>query len=144
MTDASTVVPLAPFVDTLQPYLTAAATTIIGAAVLYGAALFQRWTGIKIDQANEAALAKAVSTQAGLAIAASATNLAGQSIDAHSSAVASGANYIATNLKPLLAATGRSPDDVAHDIAGAIGLAQAATPTVVATLPEPAIGAVLK
>jgi cytochrome bd-type quinol oxidase subunit 2 len=130
MVDSSSTVALAPWVEILQPIVTTVVTALIGAAVTYGAYLLQKWTGIKVSQDNQAALEKAVSTQAGLAIAKSATSLAGQSIDARSTSVAEGANYIGKNLKPLLEATGKTPDDVAHDIAAEIGKLTAAPPVV--------------
>jgi hypothetical protein len=135
MTDASTTISLAPWVQVAQAMLSIILPTVVTVAIGWGAVLFQRWTGIKIAQADQDALAKAISTQAGLAMAASATNLAGESITASSPAVVKVAGYITNNLQPLLAATGVTPDNVAHLIAGKIGEMQAATPTVVAALP---------
>src|SRR5208282_4075675 len=121
MTDVSNTIELAPWVAALQPIAVAAGTTLASGLAIWGLSLFQKWTGLKIDQDNQAKFANAISTQAGLAIAASATNLAGESINAHSPAVKVGADYIAANLGHLLEATGQTPDNVAHEIAAAIG-----------------------
>ncbi len=143
MTDATTTISLAPFVEALLPTLVVIASAISTAAVTYLVDLVRKW-GLQISQANEAKLVKEVSTQAGLAIAASATNLAGESIDAHSPAVVKAASYITNNLQALMKSTGVTPDNVAHLVAGEIGKLQAATPTVVAALPAPPASAPLK
>ena len=129
MTDATTTISLAPFVEVLQPYITAAVTTIVGAAVVYVASLFQKWTGIKVSQNDQTNLQSWISTQAGLAIAKSETNLSGVSIDAHTKIVADAADFVVSKIPDLLKATGKTPDDVAHLIASEIGRLQATAPS---------------
>ena len=135
MVDTSTAVPMAPFVEALKPYIDLAVTTLIGCAVTYAATLFRRWTNIKIDDATLSKITTATQTQAGLAVAKAADNLAGHSIDAHSAQVAQGTLFVANALKAELAASGITPDDVAHMIAAEIGKLQTQAPTVVTPTP---------
>jgi hypothetical protein len=126
--DPSTVIPLAPFVEYVKPYIDALVPVIITAAIGYAATLFRKWTNIKIDDATVAKITAATNMQAGLAVAKAEDNLAGKSIDAHSPEVTQGIGFLADSLKAELAATGITPDDLAHMVAAEIGKLQAQSP----------------
>jgi len=123
MTD--TAVAAAPFVAALQPYLTALATALVGGAVTLFARAFSKWTGVQVDAANFAAIQAAAETEAGKAVAAAADNLATQRITVDSPTVKEAADAIAVRLPDLLKASGVTPDQIDHLIAGEIGRLQA-------------------
>jgi hypothetical protein len=118
-------VAVAPFVAALQPYLTAAATAIVGGAITLAATTFRRWTGVQIDATNLAAVRAAAEDEAGKAVAAAEDNLATRNIDVSSQVVAEAARAIANRLPDELKASGVKPGDLNHMIAGAIGQLQA-------------------
>lgn len=124
MIDA-TAVAAAPFVAAAQPYLTAAATAIVGASVTFAARAFSKWTGAQIDAGYVAAIKSAAETEAGKAVAAAADNLATAKIDVGSPSVCNAANAIAGRLPDVLKASGITPDALDHLIAGEIGKLQA-------------------
>jgi hypothetical protein len=121
MTDSSTAVSLAPAVDALQPYITAAVTTIIGVAITYATALLGKYANIKISKGFTDALTAEADKQANILIAKASDNLANKSVDAHTPAVDEAANYVAKHMPDILKNAGASPDDFAHTIAAAIG-----------------------
>ena len=123
MTD--TAVAAAPFVAALQPYLTALATALVGGAVTLFARAFSKSTGVQVDAANLAAIQAAAETEAGKAVAAAADNLATQRITVDSPTVKEAADAIAVRLPDLLKASGVTPDQIDHLIAGEIGRLQA-------------------
>ena len=125
MTDTATAVAAAPFVAALQPYLTAAATAIVGAAVTLAAGAIRKWTGLKVSQANVDAIRAAAQDEAGKAVAAAADNLATVKIDVGSPVVTAAADAIAARLPDLLKSSGVSPAALDHMIAGEIGRLQA-------------------
>ena len=138
MSDAATAVAAAPFVALLQPYLTAAATAIVGGAITLGAAALRKWTGVQIDAASIAAIHAECATEAGKAIAAATDNLATAKIDVNSTLVAAATDAIAQRAPELLKAAGLTPDDLDHIITGEIGKLQARM-TSVAPSPAPAL-----
>jgi len=121
VSDPSTTVQLSPFVDALQPYIVSAVTTIIGAAILYGAALLRQYANIKISKGFMDAMTAEADKQAKILIAKASDNLANRSVDAHTPAIAEAANYVANNFPALLKNAGATPDDFAHAIAAQIG-----------------------
>lgn len=128
MSDPATAVSAAPVVAVLQPYIDAVVVSLVGVAVSYAVALLHKLTGVQISQANAAALDAEVERQAGYAIAKAEGNLAGLAIDAHSPQVKAAADYLVANLPRIIGALGKSPDDVAHMIASAIGDRQVKMP----------------
>jgi hypothetical protein len=122
---SDTTIAAAPFVAALQPYLTAAATAIVGGAITLAAATFRKWTGVQVDAANLAAVRAAAEDEAGKAVAAAEDNLAARKIDVNSQVVAEAARAIANRLPEELKASGVNPGDLNHMIAGAIGQLQA-------------------
>jgi hypothetical protein len=128
MTDASTAVSAAPFVDILQPYITVIVTAVVGALVSLVAAAARKYLNISIDQSLVDIAKAEAEKQAGILIAKSSTNLATQVIDSHSPAVAQAANWAANEIPKVLSDAKITPDDFAHMIAGEVGKMTAATP----------------
>ena len=119
-----TTIQLAPWLAMLQPI--AFAVVSVGVPIALG--YVRQYTGIQVSQANADALTKAIQDQAGLLIAKSPTNLSFQSIDPHHPDIAKAVNWMGTAMPKLLAATGKTPDDVAHMIAAEIGKLQVQQP----------------
>jgi hypothetical protein len=142
MTDASTAVSAAPFVDILQPYITAVVTTVAGAVVTLAAAAARKYLKISIDQGLVDIARDEAQKQAGLLIAKSATSLATQSIDAHSPEVARATNWAATEIPKVLSDAKITPDDFAHMIAAEVGKLTA--PVTQTTVFAPPSGSVTK
>ncbi len=122
---SNTAVAAAPFIAALQPYLTAAATAIVGGAITLAAAAFRNWTGVQVDAANLAAIRAAAQDEAGKMVASAEDNLATRKIDIGSPMVASAADSIAARLPDELKASGVTPDELDHWIAGEVGKLQA-------------------
>jgi hypothetical protein len=141
MTDSSTAIAAAPFVVALQPILTAAATTIVGAAVTFAVALFAKYTGVTLQASYVETLRGAAETEAGAAVAEAADNLAGRSIPVDSPIVVAAAARIGAGLPDFMKAAGVTPDDVARLVAGEIGKLQAQTPALVAAPAQATAGA---
>lgn len=137
MTDSATAVAAAPFIAALQPYLTAAATAIVGGAITLAAAAFHKWTGVQVDAANLAAIRAAAQDEAGKMVAAAEDNLASRKIDVDSGMVKEATDSVASRLPEVLKASGVTPDELDHLIAGALGQLQARM-TVAPAPPAPA------
>jgi hypothetical protein len=129
MTDTQTAIAAAPFVAAFQPFVTAIATTIVGAAVTFAAAQFAKWTGVALQASYVETLRKAAETEAGAAVAEAADNLAAREIPLASPIVAAAARRIADALPGAMKSAGVTPEGVARLVAGEIGKLQArATP----------------
>ncbi len=112
----------------LAPYALAMIPVVIG----WGVQVYTKATNSRVstDAVNKLdTLAKA---EAGALIAASETNLAGQSITVGSGIVADAAVNLVASAPKLLAEAGLSPDQVATMIAGHVGFGQASAPVPVA------------
>jgi hypothetical protein len=125
MSDTATTAAAAPIIAALQPYLTAAATAIVGGMITLAAAVYKKWTGIQIGAANLAAIKAAAETEAGKAVAAAADNLVNARIDVGSPIVTAASDAIARRLPDFIKASGITTDDIDHLVAGEIGKLQA-------------------
>jgi hypothetical protein len=125
MTEPATTVAVAPFVAAVQPYLTAAATALVGGAITLAATAFRKFTGFQIDAANLSAIQAAAAIEAGKAVAAASDNLATARINVGSTIVVGAADSIACRMPEVLKAAGVTPDELEHLIAGEIGKLQA-------------------
>jgi len=120
----------APFVYALAPYVAPIAQLAIVALVGWGVSEVKKYTGFAMSDATVAGLKSAAATEAGALIAASETNLAGQSITVNSPMVVAAAARIAASVPGGLEAFGLTPDHVAHIVAGEIGKLQPPAPVV--------------
>lgn len=119
-------VSLAPWVDALSPFIDAVLPVIVGSAVTYGVALLHRWFGLQVSASNLEAIRRAAATEAGILVARSETNLAGESIHIGDERVATAARAVAVAVPEAIKATGLTPATVSRIVAGEIGKIQAA------------------
>jgi hypothetical protein len=135
MTEAASSIALSPIVEALRPMLSAAVTTIVGAAVAFGVALLKRWTGVTLQAAHVDSLRQAAQTEAGILVAEAADNLSSRSISVTSPAIAAAAARIATAMPEAMKAVGKNPQDLGRLVAGEIGKLQAHATTI--SVPTP-------
>ena len=135
MTEAASSIALGPIVEALRPMLSAAVTTIVGAAVTFGVALLKRWTGVTLQAAHVDSLRQAAQTEAGILVAEAADNLSSRSISVTSPAIAAAAARIATAMPEAVKAVGKNPQDLGRLVAGEIGKLQAHATTI--SVPTP-------
>ncbi|HTR12266.1 MAG TPA: hypothetical protein VMI72_03175 [Roseiarcus sp.] len=136
MTDA-TAIAAAPLVATLEPYIAAAVTALVGGAVTIAAHAFARWTGMQLEQAAVDKIAAAAETAAGKLVAEAGDNLATRPIRVGSPLVQSAVEDILARMPDVLKAAGVTPKAVEDMVHGAIGRLQA---SMTRTAPTPAIG----
>ena len=136
MTDA-TAIAAAPLVATLEPYIAAAVTALVGGAVTVAARAFARWTGLQLEQAAVDRLAAAAEIAAGKIIAEASDNLAARSIHVASPLVRGAVEDILAGMPDVLKAAGLTPKAVEDMVHGAIGRLQAGM-TRVSPQPPPA------
>jgi hypothetical protein len=135
MTEVASSIALGPIVEALRPMLSAAVTTIVGAAVTFGVALLKRWTGVTLQAAHVDSLRQAAQTEAGILVAEAADNLSSRSISVTSPAIAAAAARIATAMPEAVKAVGKNPQDLGRLVAGEIGKLQAHATTI--SVPTP-------
>lgn len=124
---------LAPLVDFLSPFITVLLQAIIGVAITVVTLQIQKWTGVQVSQNALDKLRAAATTQAGILVAASETNLAGKVITTSHPSVVASANWIMANLPDAAAAVGATPAVLSNIITGEIGKLQAGSPASVTT-----------
>jgi hypothetical protein len=114
-------IPVAPIVEVIAPY----AVALVLAGIGWGLTEFKKLTGVQVSQADIAKLDAFAKAEAGALIAASTTNLAGESIKVGSPIIAAAATRVIDALPGILDKTGFSPDAVETIIAGHLGAMQA-------------------
>jgi hypothetical protein len=128
-------VALKPWVEFIQPYLTAAATVIVPILIAALAQRLSSWLGVSMNATQVDRLKSAAATEAGAIIAKEADNLAGKSIQVGDPRVVQAANAIAAKLPDTAKAVGATPDALRKFVVGEIGKLQAtATPAPVAVV----------
>jgi hypothetical protein len=143
MSDPTASVAVSSLIVDVAPYALALIPVVIG----WGVSVLRTHTKIQFSQAAVDKIDTLAKAEAGAAIAASETNLAGVSIHVGSAIVADAANRIIDGAPAILADAGLSADNVATMVAGHIGAIQAssaapaAAPVVV--VPAPAASATL-
>lgn len=128
-------IPLKPWVEFVQPYLTAAATVLVPILI---AALAQRlslWLGVSMNATQVDRLKSAAATEAGAIIAQASDNLSAHVIHTSDPRIVAAATAIVNKLPDTAAAVGATPDALARMVQGEIGKLQAAQP------PSPPAGA---
>jgi hypothetical protein len=131
---------LGPVLAFLTPYLDVIVTTAIPLLMAWAAKSFNDWSkahikfaNIQIQQSVIAQIDKAAEREAGVLIAASANNLAGQTFTTTSPVVALAVNHIASTLQDVFTSSGLTKDEVAHRVTAEIGKLQANTATFAPT-----------
>jgi hypothetical protein len=129
-------VPLKPWVEFVQPYLTAAATVIVPILIAWVAQRLRTWLGVDINATQIERLKSAAATEAGVMIAKESDNLMNKAIPVTDPRIVAAASAIAAKLPDTAAAVGATPDALAKMVQGEIGKLQAVqAPPAVVTLP---------
>lgn len=132
MSDSSSAVSAAPFIDALAPYIVAVGVTVVTAAIGWAAQQFSKMTGINIDAQHLANLKSAAASEAGALLAADAQNLAGKTFNIGSPEVAAIVNRIGARFPDAVKALAPTPNALATIVAGEIGKLQAQQPAAAA------------
>jgi hypothetical protein len=127
-TASTTTVAASPWVTLAAPYVNLIVEALVGAAITWGVALFQRWTGRKIQESLVNSIKSAAATEAGVAMAKAENNLAGRSIDVKSPIVAQGVTALQGRIPDILKNAGATPEALSAIVAGEIGKLQASAP----------------
>lgn len=131
MADPSTAIELKPWVEFIQPYLTAAATVIVPILIAWVAQRLRTWLGVDMNATQIERLKSAAATEAGVMIAKESDNLMNKSISVGDPRIVAAANSIAAKLPETAAAVGATPDALAKMVQGEIGKLQAVQVTAV-------------
>jgi hypothetical protein len=99
----------------LQPFLTAIATAAVPAGITFACALLNKNTSVNISDANELAIRRAATTEAGKLVT---TDTIG-----NTQAVANSANKVISDLPQQIAAEAYTHSDVVDMIVGAASIA---------------------
>lgn len=134
MTDTTTTLDFGPMIQFVAPIAATIASAAITAGIAAGVALLQKWTGLKVSEAQVAAVRTFAQDQAAKAIAMSESNLARQSVTITSPQVIAGVQLAQKVIPELLKATNTTPEHVAGMITAEIGKLQAAPPAVVTAI----------
>ncbi len=136
----SSLVDLGPLWSAVLPVAVSVASAAITITGTWAVFFMRKWSADRLTKQQQDAIAADIdtikskaATWAGEAIAASATNLAGEKITVDSPVVAAAANSIAADISPALVALGWTPERIAKLVAGEIGKLQPppiAAPTI--------------
>ena len=124
-------IPLKPWIEFIQPYLTATATVIVPILIAALAQRLSAWLGVSMNATQIARLKSAAATEAGAMIAQESGNLATAVVKVNDPRIVAAANAIASKLPATAAAVGATPDGLAKMVQGELGKLQAAAPTPV-------------
>lgn len=125
---STTTIELGPLIQFVAPIAASVASGMISLGVAYGLVLLKRMTGVSVDAAEVAQVRAFANDQAGKAIAASASNLAHESITVASPQVIAGVQLAQSVIPALLKSTGITPEHVAGMITAEIGRLQPTPP----------------
>jgi hypothetical protein len=137
MPDPTITIALAPLAEAINPIVNAVVSVALGAAGTYAAYLYHRWTGREMAEADQAALRQAAKDGAGVIFAQAEAGFSNASVKISDPIVATAVGKIVAALPAVMAATGVTPDAVAHMVTAEVGRLQSASPTVAAA-PSPA------
>jgi hypothetical protein len=121
----SGVVPVAPWVQFISPYVNIIVPPIVTALVGLVLVKVQQWTHVRLSASAVASLKSAAATQAGMLVASAEDNLANQSIKVDDARVVAAASQIAALLPDAAAFVGASPQGLQRIVLGEIGKLQA-------------------
>ena len=123
-----TTVSAAPLFQLVEPYLVSGLGALVTALIAWAAAAFQKWTGVRIDQAHREALHGAAMT--GVAMALSKLGVAADSltVDVKSAVIAQTIAWVEKSVPGALAHFEMTPDKLADLVESKIGLLAVAGP----------------
>lgn len=125
----SNTIDVSPIITIIQPIIQIIVEALIGIAVTWFAARAHQWTGRNMADGDKAALENALDTAAGVIFANASAGISAASIHVGDPVVAAQVNRVINTLPKLVAATGATPDSIAHDIVGKLGDLQSRSPT---------------
>jgi hypothetical protein len=131
-----TIVSAGPLFQIVEPYLVSGLGALITALVAWAASAFQKWTGVRIDQAHREALHSAAMTGVNMAlsrIGVAANNL---TVDTKSTVIAQAVAWVEKSVPGALARFRMTPDKLADFVESKIGMLVAAGPSAVSTTLE--------
>lgn len=131
--ESTTTVAAAPWVAFLAPYVNLLVASLIPILIGWFVAMISKYTHVQIEASAVDAIKSAAATSAGKLVAASETNLAGQTFDVHSAAVKTIADEVIAVVPGAIKALGdqATPEAVQRIVVGEIGKLQASTPAPV-------------
>jgi hypothetical protein len=141
MPDPTITIALAPLAEAVNPIVNAVVSVALGAAGTYAAYLYHRWTGREMAEADLAVLRRAAKDGAGVIFAEAEAGFSSASVKTSDPIVAAAVGKIVAALPAVMAATGVTPDAVAHMVTAEVGrlqstsLSGAAAPTPAKALP---------
>lgn len=131
------IVSAGPLFQLFEPYLVSGLGALVTAIIAYGAAAFQKWTGVKIDQGHRDALHSAAMT--GVTMALSRLGVAANSltIDTRSAVIADAIAWVEKSAPGALKHFSITPDKVSTFVGAIVEskmglLAHAAAPVPIA------------
>lgn len=116
---------LKPWIEFIQPYLTATATVIVPIIVAALANKLSSWLGVSMDATQVARLKSAAATEAGALIAQADDNLASKVIKVDDPKIVAAAQRIIARLPATATAVGATPEALQKMIQGEVGKLQA-------------------
>jgi hypothetical protein len=127
---SETSIALSPIIQILAPVALAIVSGAVTLGIKEGVSLISKWTGRQLDDANVTAVRAFANDQAAKAVAASLTNLAGESIDVGSPQVTEGIKAAEALIPVLMKDAGITSQGIADMITAEIGRLQAQAPPV--------------
>jgi hypothetical protein len=113
----------------LAPLLREVVLAILGAVLVWAAALFQRYTGITVEKSHREALQTTLANAIGLLAAKGVTNTGLANLSLGSPQVTEAVNYVIRSAPDAIAHFGLKPDDVAEKLLAKAGVMNVALPT---------------
>ena len=132
MPDPTMTIALAPLAEAVNPIVNALVSVALGAAGTYAAYLYHRWTGREMAEADRAVLRQAAKDGAGVIFAEAEAGFSSASVKSSDPIVAAAVGKIVAALPAVMAATGVTPDAVAHMVTAEVGRLQSTSPFVAA------------
>ena len=132
MPDPTMTIALAPLAEAVNPIVNAVVSVALGAAGTYAAYLYHRWTGREMAEADKAVLRQAAKDGAGVIFAEAEAGFSSASVKTSDPIVATAVGKIVAALPAVMAATGVTPDAVAHMVTAEVGRLQSTSPSVAA------------
>lgn len=110
---AATEVSAGDLVDTVRPWIEAAASGVLMTLIGWGAALLRRYVGIQLDSGHRAALHSAAMTGVRMALSQLSTSGAQLTVDTRSEIIAGAVRWMRTSVPEAIAYFGLPPERLA-------------------------------
>ncbi|GLK85704.1 hypothetical protein [Ancylobacter defluvii] len=107
--------------DAVQPYLQATVSAAVIAILTWGAAAFQRWTGIQVEAKHREALHSAAMTGVSWALDKVGARLDTLTVDTRLRVLAQAAQWVETSVPDAVRSLGVTPDKIETLVAAKLG-----------------------